>query len=197
MKIVFLNSSGRKNGNTACLLSKIVEKLDKNRLSVEIINISEQKINYCLGCHECETLSRKCVQHDDVETIYQSFKNAEIICIASPDYWGYVTGHLKVFFERSTEYCNAIDGFTNFPAGKKGVAISLRRGSKESENIEIIKAIEHYFSHLEIEPVITAMFEGVGENSDFNKPDIIAKIDKLAGEINSYAVYGKDYSFLR
>jgi multimeric flavodoxin WrbA len=186
MKITLLNGSPRKNGNTNTILSIIIERLNKEIFEPQLINISDYKINYCLGCHECEK-TKKCIQTDDMEIIYNSLKNVDLICIASPSYWGYTTGQLKVFFDRSTPYCNTIDGKSIFPKGKKGIAISLRAGSKINESLEIIKSIEHYYSHLEITPIKNISFENIQSKSDINSSiRTQEKINKFVFELNKW-----------
>lgn len=167
-KLVLLNGSARAHGNTHKLLSLLVSDLDKNEFDYEIINISENSVNYCLGCHSCEK-TRQCVQNDDMMTIYKKLESADIICVAAPSYWGYVPGQLKVFFDRSTPYCNTINNSTPFPHGKKGIAIALRAGSSQKENLVVINAIEHYFSHLEIAPCFNATFENIQNPEDMEK----------------------------
>jgi len=185
MKIAFLNASARKNGNTNSLLSNIINGIDPKIFESELINISECKINYCLGCHGCEK-TRKCVQNDDIIQIYSSFEKADLICIASPSYWGYVTGQLKVFFDRSTPYCNTIEGKTTFPNGKKGIAIALRAGLNESENMDIINSIEHYYSHLEILPIFRRTFEKIRNKSDLDTTVMTNKIMNFSNELNEW-----------
>lgn len=185
MKILFLNGSARGNGNTNALLSMIAEQLDKNVFEARIINISDYKINYCLGCHNCEK-TRKCIQNDDMGNIYNAFEEVDLICMASPSYWGYVTGQLKVFFDRSLPFCNAIHGKTTFPKGKRGIAISIRAGANEKESLEIIKAIEHYFSHLEITPFSNMTFESVRNNTDLTSEEVKKKISKFVLELNDW-----------
>ncbi len=185
MKILFLNGSARSNGNTNALLSIIAEKLDRNVFEARIINISDYKISYCLGCHSCET-TRKCIQNDEMENIYHAFEKSDLICIASPSYWGYVTGQLKVFFDRSLPFCNTIHGETTFPKGKRGIALSIRAGANEKESLEIIKAIEHYFSHLEITPLSNMTFENVKNNTDLTSIEVKKKIDEFVLELNDW-----------
>jgi multimeric flavodoxin WrbA len=185
IKIVFLNGSARDNGNTTTLLTEVISNLDRKIFNPTILNISQKNIKYCLGCHECEK-TRQCVQNDDMQVIYQQFIDSDIICIASPSYWGYVTGQLKVFFDRSTPFCNTIDGITTFPSGKKGISLSIRAGSNKTESIEIINAIEHYYSHIEIEPIFNLSLETIRTISDFLKPQINDEIIKFCDKLNQW-----------
>lgn len=179
MKIVFLNGSARENGNTHFLLSKIKDSLDKQKTESEIINISEKDINYCLGCHSCET-TRVCIQKDGVDEIYDSLKKADLICVASPSYWGDITGQLKVFIDRSTPYCNTINNTTTFPRGKLSCAIAIRAGSAKEENDTVISSITHYLGHLEIKHQFNETFESIRSKDDLKEEDAALKIKAFA-----------------
>lgn len=185
MKLVLFNGSSRNNGNTNKLLKIIESKLDNKLYSISFINISENKISYCTGCHQCE-ITRSCHQNDDMNIIYDILKESDLIIMASPSYWGYVTGNLKVFFDRSTPYCNTINNQTTFPEGKKGIAISIRAGSKKSENEEIIKSIEHYFSHLEIQPLKSFQLESITDVLSFENEQNKLKINDFIEYLNYF-----------
>ncbi|RQV94069.1 flavodoxin family protein [bacterium] len=182
MKLIILNGSARAGGNTYSLLSRITQSLAHSHINSEIINISEKKVNFCMGCHSCED-TRVCIQKDGVDDIYDSFRKADMICIASPSYWGNITGQLKTFFDRSTPYCNTIDGTTTFPAGKKSCSIALRAGSSMHESEAVILSITHYFSHLEMDHQFFETFENIGSEQDLNTDLAKEKIERFANRI--------------
>jgi multimeric flavodoxin WrbA len=181
-KLLIINGSARSNGNTAAVLKKLSLRLGTS-LNCETISLADCRIGYCLGCHTCET-TRKCVQRDDMDPLLSAMERADLILIASPSYWGYVTGQLKVFFDRSTPVCNTIPGGTTFPAGKKGLALAIRAGTSPGENKMIQDAIHHYFSHLEIESAGSLAFESIRTPEDANRDDVTAGIDRFATMIS-------------
>ncbi|GAB6188571.1 hypothetical protein JCM30566_03100 [Marinitoga arctica] len=73
MKVVAINSSMRK-GRTYDLLSNIIRELP---FEVEIINLKDYKINYCLGCEVC-IKKDYCVINDDVEKLKENVKKAKL-----------------------------------------------------------------------------------------------------------------------
>ncbi|MBN1797342.1 MAG: flavodoxin family protein [Spirochaetales bacterium] len=179
MKILFLNGSPRRNGNTNHLIDMIIANLDNKIYQPVKEQIADYEINFCRGCQTCKK-TRQCVQNDDYFMLYKKLCLSDIICLATPSYWGYVTGQLKVFFDRTTPYCDTIDGGTTFPYGKYGMAISIRAGTTEAESIEIIKAIRHYFSHLEVEMLESFHLEEINSPED---------IDKKCEKIENYTAY--------
>jgi multimeric flavodoxin WrbA len=183
MRILFLNGSPRRNGNTNHLIDRIIEGMDTTVFEAVKEHIADYNINFCLGCGTCKTRHR-CVQDDDYPALYRQLCAADIICIATPSYWGYVTGHLKVFFDRTTPYCNTNDGGTAFPRGKYGVGISIRAGKSEAESMDILAAIRHYFSHLEVEALEDFHLEQINNQID---------IDENCAKISAYAAYLNDW----
>jgi multimeric flavodoxin WrbA len=55
MKVIAINGSPRKNGNTEQALAIMAEELEKQRIDVEIIQIGKQDIHGCIGCGYCWT----------------------------------------------------------------------------------------------------------------------------------------------
>ncbi len=183
MRILFLNGSPRRDGNTNRLIDHIIAGIDKTVFEAVKEQIADYNINFCLGCGTCKTRHR-CIQDDDYPALYRQFCAADIICIATPSYWGYVTGQLKVFFDRTTPYCNTSDGGIAFPRGKYGVSISIRAGKSEGENKYILDAIRHYFSHLEVDMLEDFHLEQIHDH---------ACIDANSVKISAYASYLNDW----
>jgi multimeric flavodoxin WrbA len=173
MKALCIISSPQESGNTAYITGKIIEGMEAAGIRAEKVCLGSMNIHYCRGCGICEK-TRRCVQRDDMDTMIESMIAANIILIASPSYWGDITGQLKVFFDRSTPLCNAINGTTGIPEGKTGIAVAVRRGRSPGENMHIIESIEHYFGHLGIAPKGRYMIEGVGAIAD-----IICRQEKI------------------
>jgi len=106
MKIVGLNGSPRKNGNTKFLLKKAVDasKIKNNK----IINLVDYKILPCNACGKCwET--KKCSIDDDLEKILNELVDSDAIILGSPVYYGTVTPEMKAFIDRSGELLGARD----------------------------------------------------------------------------------------
>jgi multimeric flavodoxin WrbA len=110
---------------------------------------------------------RALVQRDDMDRVIADLMRADVVLVASPSYWGDVTGQLKVFIDRCLPLCNARAGTTSVPPGKVGIAVAIRAGSRKAENQHIIDTIEHYFGHLGIEPVARFTAERIDAVSDF------------------------------
>ena len=153
MKSIAIVGSPNKKGSCSSLVEQMNHGMESQGIDVSTFYLHDMDIKYCIGCRQCET-KRECVQSDDMIILINEILASDIIILASPSYWGDVTGQMKVFIDRSLPLCNAATGTTPVPKGKKGVSISVRAGLSKSENQHIIATFEHYFGHLEIRAII-------------------------------------------
>ncbi len=96
MKILILNGSARRGGNTSALVEAFREGAESAGHVVEIANVGCMKINGCLGCEYCHGKGEgKCIQADDMQGLYPKLSSAEMVVIASPvHYWSF-SGQLQ------------------------------------------------------------------------------------------------------
>lgn len=158
--------SPKTDGCTALVVDQIIKGIFENGIEVRKRVLGNMNINFCTGCKVCYE-TRSCVQRDDMDGLIKDMFEADFILIAAPSYWGDVPGQLKVFFDRSTPLCNTGKGGTSVPKGKKGFSVAIRAGLRKEENLNIIHSIEHYFGHLEIEPIDYLTFESLDIKNDF------------------------------
>ena len=99
-KILAIQGSFRKNGKTTTML-RYAEKLAKEQgHEVTYINLHEKNIAYCKGCKQC-TKPRECIfKNDDMPEITKLIKEADVIILAAPVYWGNVPGIVKNMMDR-------------------------------------------------------------------------------------------------
>ena len=100
-KIIVLNGSPRKNGNTSALVKAFREGAESAGHSVTEFWLEGMKINGCRGC--CaggNNPESPCVQKDDMEQIYPAYKEADVVVLASPLYYWTISGQLKCAFDR-------------------------------------------------------------------------------------------------
>lgn len=101
MKILVLNGSPRPEGNTKQMVEAFREGAESARHEVEVVDVCRMKIGGCLACEYCHTKGNgSCVQKDDMQKIYDSLKEAEMLVIASPIYYHGISGQLKCVIDR-------------------------------------------------------------------------------------------------
>ena len=54
MKVLLLNGSANKNGNTFTALSEIAKQLKKNGVESEIMQMGNKPVRGCIACGQCQ-----------------------------------------------------------------------------------------------------------------------------------------------
>ncbi len=99
-KIVVVNGSPRKNGNTETLVDAFIEGAKGSGNIVTKFNVGRMKINGCTDCQYCFSHLGKCIQKDDMQEIYSALYSADMLVLASPVYWHGMTAQLKSMLDR-------------------------------------------------------------------------------------------------
>ena len=103
MKILGLQGSARKKGNTANAMAWVEEELTAMGHDVETIYLSDKNLRGCLGCAACKNVPDAvgCVQKDDIPEILGKIVAAQAVVFASPLYFWGVTAQLKAVIDRT------------------------------------------------------------------------------------------------
>jgi len=99
MKLLAINGSRRKNGNTSCLIQSLLAPANQGGAQTEIIFLGDYNIGACTGCEGCGS-SWECVIKDDFAQVVKKIDDADGIVLASPTYWYSVTSDMKRFIDR-------------------------------------------------------------------------------------------------
>ena len=113
-KIIVLNGSPRKNGNTSALVKAFRDGAESAGHSVTEFWLEGMNINGCRGC--CaggKNPESPCVQKDDMAQIYPAYKEADVVVLASPLYYWTISGQLKCAFDRLFAVAECDPGYTN------------------------------------------------------------------------------------
>ena len=69
MKVLLINGSPHRNGNTALALNEVAQQLHKEGIETEIVAIGIKPVRGCIACATCKnTGSNRCVFDDRVPT---------------------------------------------------------------------------------------------------------------------------------
>ena len=101
MKILILNGSPTRDGNTVALVNAFKEGAETKGHQVTILNIAHKKINGCMSCNYCRGQGKgKCIQKDEMQEIYPYVMEAEMIAFASPIYYFTMSAQLEAVIQR-------------------------------------------------------------------------------------------------
>lgn len=105
MKVIAINGSPRKNGNTSILLNYVLSELEKEGIETELLSLSGSHIKGCTACGWCRKnpTSKKCVIDTDIFNEYFSkLIHAQGIILGSPTYVTDITSEMKAFIDRAS-----------------------------------------------------------------------------------------------
>ncbi len=100
-KIVAVLGSPRLNGNSAFIAGRFLEAA--RNLGAETQSFALNSLSYrgCQACMSCKKNSDTCVLKDDLAEVLEAVRKADVIVLASPVYYGDVTGQMKLFIDRT------------------------------------------------------------------------------------------------
>ena len=125
MKVLLINGSPRKEGNTATALAEVAKQLEKEGIESEIVWIGNKPIRGCAACGQCAAKGLgRCVFDDDVcNRISEKFAGANALIVGSPVYYAGPNGSLCALLDRLFYSCSA------WMAYKPAAAVAVcRRG---------------------------------------------------------------------
>ena len=102
MKVLAFNSSpNMENGNTALILNPFLKGMKEAGAEIDLFYTKNLKINPCQADYACIMKTHgKCIQNDDMQTIYPKLKDTDILVFASPLYFDGMTASMKNLIER-------------------------------------------------------------------------------------------------
>lgn len=107
-RILVINGSYRDDGVTDHAVEVAVKALHAGGAEVEVIQLREYPIEFCLNCRECTQQPGEspgeCVHPDGMKALVEKIEQADAYILASPTNFGTVTAVYKRFMERLTVY---------------------------------------------------------------------------------------------
>lgn len=141
LKVLALNGSARKGGNTAILLRYVLAELEKEGIGTELIEMSGSKIHGCLACRECsKKKDHRCAQKDDMGNAYiKKMEQADGILLGSPTYVADVSPEMKALMDRACLVSKANGGMFRRKVGAAVVAVRRTGG------MHAFDTLNHFF----------------------------------------------------
>jgi multimeric flavodoxin WrbA len=141
MKVLAINGSPRKGGNTELMIRKVFEPLEKAGIETELIQIGGQMVRGCMACGKCiEMQNKTCViTNDPINEIIKKMDEADGIILGSPTYFTDVTAEMKALIDRAGFVSYTGGGFLKHKVGAAVVAV--RRGGAT----HVFDTMNHFF----------------------------------------------------
>ncbi len=158
MRILALNASPRGAGQskTQMMLDALVGGMRDAGGQVDVVQLSQKKINYCIGCYTCWTKTPgQCLHNDDMtHDLFPRWKSSDLVVYAFPLYHYTINAQMKTFIERTLPSMQPFfvqeNGVTTHPnrhALPKAVVLSVA-GFPEMPVFDLLSAyVRHLFGH--------------------------------------------------
>ena len=131
MKVLMLNGSAKKEGNTYQSLLEVGKELERQGIEYEIFQIGSQPVRDCIGCGQCN--ENGCVFADDkVNEFVAKAKEADGFVFGTPVYYAHPSGRVQSFLDR-VFYSSG----RNF-ACKPGAAVAVARRGGCSASFDVM-----------------------------------------------------------
>ena len=99
MKVLLINGSPRKNGNTQLALEEMNKVFLEEGFETEIVCLGTQDIRGCIACGTCAKTG-KCVFDDIVRELSAKFEQSDGLVIGAPVYYGSANATLMAAVQR-------------------------------------------------------------------------------------------------
>jgi multimeric flavodoxin WrbA len=139
MKVLAINGSPRKDGNTAILLNTVLDVCAKAGFETEQYHAGGRDIRGCRGCAACGKNKGRCVIDDWINELYPKMKAADAVLLGSPTYFFDVSPEIKAVIDR-TGYISRADNFAF--SRKVAAAVSAVR---RAGGITTLDSMQHFF----------------------------------------------------
>lgn len=127
MKVLLVNGSPKKDGNTATALAEVARELDACGIESEVFQLGAGPIRDCIGCGGCAGKGR-CVFADDmVNDLIDAAEGADGFVFGSPVYYAHPSGRILSALDRAFYAGSA--AFAHKPGASVAVA---RRGGTDT-----------------------------------------------------------------
>ncbi len=158
-RVLLVNGSPRKNGNTDRLLHEIERALSERGVATSFAALRDYSIHSCTGCERCR-VDETCTEfYDGMHLLYPLIEQAAGLVVGSPTYNYNITPEMKCFIdrfypyfhfgkERPGPYSSRLAG-----AGRKLVTVGVCEQKEESEMRFTMPAMSDAFSAIGYEVV--------------------------------------------
>ncbi len=135
MKVLGINGSARKKGNTAEMIKRVFAELEAEGIETEMLELSGKKMHGCIACMKCfENKDRKCaVDNDFMNEVIARMDEADGILLGSPTYFANISTEMKALVDRAGMVARANDNMYRRKVGA-GVVVNRRGGAIQAFN---------------------------------------------------------------
>ena len=159
MKVLLINGSPHKKGNTFLALSEAAKTLEQQGIETEVVQIGVKAVRGCIACGQCRVKQLgRCVFDDDVcNRIVEKLDDADALIVGSPVYFASPNGTLLSLLDRLF-YSNLHTDWTM----KVGASVSIARRGGATTTMDVLN---NYFLKTNM-PVVPSQYWSIAHGTD-------------------------------
>ena len=148
MKVVLINGSPHRKGNTFIALSEVAGALEKEGVQTEIIQLGIKAVQGCIACNKCAELGHCVFQDTLYNQVREALQEADGIVVGSPVYYAGPNGALCALLDRVFYSCSELLAY------KAGASVADSRRGGASATFD---RLNKYFTILNM-PVVSSQY---------------------------------------
>lgn len=184
-KILILSGSPIKNGNTAILVSWLIEGIRPKGAQVEVVRTAflKYKSTGCTSCRACQKSDKyECVIKDEATSVLAKMAEADVIVMATPLYFYGASAQLKLVMDRMFSLYKWDNRAGTMRTPLKGKVFVLIASAFEDIGLEVLEktfAITADYSGMKFKSLLVP---NAGESGDIKHNQRIRKQALALGE---------------
>jgi len=145
MKVIAINGSPHKNGNTSQTLQLVLDELQKQGIEAEMIHVGDKHLYGCIACGGCKTKVGACsLGEDGLNDAIEKVREADGIILGSPVHFSGITGAMKCFCDRLAYVAGSDPSIMYHKVGAAVIAVRRTGGSSA------LDCLMHYLTYHEM-----------------------------------------------
>lgn len=180
MRVVAVLGSPRPKSNSTILARTILQKAGELGAETEEFVLNKLQFKGCQGCETCKKKLDRCVLKDDLAPVLEAVKEADAVVLATPNYFGEVSGQFKAFFDRTYSFLNA-DFSSRVQSGKSSVFVFAQGQGDLNMYQDVFPRYEYWLKHYGFANNHLLRMGGPRDpDSALKREDLLAEAEKIA-----------------
>jgi multimeric flavodoxin WrbA len=185
MRVLGLNGSPRRQGNTDLLLAEVMKGAESQGAETKTIILNDLDITPCQHCDSCFEAG-VCRYNDDMQMVYKEMEKADRIVLASPIHFLGLSAQMKAMIDRGQALWARKYVLKKPPLGdkrpRKGLFVAVG-GMKLARLFEpSLATVKAFFTVIDVEYAGELLVRGVDEKGAIKKHPTALKEAFAAGQ---------------
>lgn len=102
MRVLLINGSPRREGNTFLALSEIAKTLEQEGIESDIVGVGTRAVRGCIACAKCKEMNEnRCIFDDDIcNSVSARMAKCDAVIVGTPVYYGQPNGTVLSLLQR-------------------------------------------------------------------------------------------------